>query len=268
MEKNARIAVVHNFCFLKTLLSLIERHAHRCVRIVRPQRSYDCRLRGVLVIFHLLLRNRVADESPYAATISQAHVLAAGVSGIMLAVPAFGLSDYAEDMTEQVLHILFILCLAWILICSVYAVQIFCCVATISTWRTTCGAAGAHTDGRHAAPGHRICRSACPGTDSLHVQPHPPLAGRRGFAGFRRIGFSRSCSGGENHSFQLLAGIQIAITEPIRIDDVSLWTSMGRIEEITAAYVVVCIWNLQRLIVPLSYFIEIHFRTGLAPPPT
>ncbi len=55
----------------------------------------------------------------------------------------------------------------------------------------------------------------------------------------------------------LLAGIQIAFTEPIRIDDVVvIQGDWGRIEEITSAYVVVKIWDLRRLIVPLSYFIE------------
>ena len=55
----------------------------------------------------------------------------------------------------------------------------------------------------------------------------------------------------------LLAGIQIAFTEPIRIDDVVvIQGNWGRIEEITSAYVVVKIWDLRRLIVPLSYFIE------------
>jgi small-conductance mechanosensitive channel len=55
----------------------------------------------------------------------------------------------------------------------------------------------------------------------------------------------------------LLAGIQIAFTEPIRIDDVVVVQGdWGRIEEITSAYVVVKIWDLRRLIVPLSYFIE------------
>ena len=55
----------------------------------------------------------------------------------------------------------------------------------------------------------------------------------------------------------LLAGIQIAFTEPIRIDDVVvIQGDWGRIEEITAAYVIVKIWDLRRLIVPLSYFIE------------
>ena len=54
-----------------------------------------------------------------------------------------------------------------------------------------------------------------------------------------------------------LAGLQIAITEPIRIDDVVvIQGEWGRIEEINSAYVVVRIWDLRRLIVPLNYFIE------------
>ncbi|MEO6981950.1 MAG: mechanosensitive ion channel domain-containing protein [Edaphobacter sp.] len=58
-----------------------------------------------------------------------------------------------------------------------------------------------------------------------------------------------------------LAGLQIALTEPIRIDDVVIVAGeWGRIEEITSAYVVVCIWDLRRLIVPLTYFIENPFQ--------
>jgi small-conductance mechanosensitive channel len=58
-----------------------------------------------------------------------------------------------------------------------------------------------------------------------------------------------------------LAGLQIAITEPIRIDDVVvIQGEWGRIEEINSAYVVVKIWDLRRLIVPLSYFIENSFQ--------
>jgi small-conductance mechanosensitive channel len=65
----------------------------------------------------------------------------------------------------------------------------------------------------------------------------------------------------------VFAGIQIAISEPIRIDDVVIVEGeWGRIEEITTSYVVVAIWDKRRLIVPLSYFIEKPFqnwtRTG------
>ena len=59
----------------------------------------------------------------------------------------------------------------------------------------------------------------------------------------------------------LLAGVQIALTEPFRIDDVVIVQGeWGKIEEITTAYVVVAIWDLRRLIVPLSYFIENPFE--------
>jgi small-conductance mechanosensitive channel len=57
-----------------------------------------------------------------------------------------------------------------------------------------------------------------------------------------------------------LAGLQIALTEPIKIDDVVVVQGeWGRIEEITSSYVVIRIWDLRRLIVPLSWFIENAF---------
>jgi len=59
----------------------------------------------------------------------------------------------------------------------------------------------------------------------------------------------------------LIAGIQIALTQPIRIDDVVIIEGeWGWIEEITSTYVVVRIWDLRRLIVPLSHFIEKPFE--------
>lgn len=59
----------------------------------------------------------------------------------------------------------------------------------------------------------------------------------------------------------LLAGLQIALTQPIRIEDaVVIEGEWGWIEEITPTYVVVKIWDWRRLIVPLSYFIEHPFQ--------
>ncbi len=59
----------------------------------------------------------------------------------------------------------------------------------------------------------------------------------------------------------LIAGLQIAITEPIRLDDVVIVQGeWGRIEKITTTYVVVRIWDERRLIVPLSKFIEEPFE--------
>jgi small-conductance mechanosensitive channel len=59
----------------------------------------------------------------------------------------------------------------------------------------------------------------------------------------------------------LLAGFQIAITQPIRLDDVVIVENeWGTIEEITLTYVVVRIWDLRRLILPITYFIEKPFQ--------
>lgn len=59
----------------------------------------------------------------------------------------------------------------------------------------------------------------------------------------------------------IIAGLQIAVTQPIRLDDVVIVENeWGRIEEITGTYVVVRIWDERRLIVPLQYFIEQPFQ--------
>jgi small-conductance mechanosensitive channel len=59
----------------------------------------------------------------------------------------------------------------------------------------------------------------------------------------------------------LLAGIQIAMTQPIRVEDsVIVEGEFGWIETITSTYVVIRIWDLRRLVVPLTYFIEKPFQ--------
>jgi small-conductance mechanosensitive channel len=59
----------------------------------------------------------------------------------------------------------------------------------------------------------------------------------------------------------LLAGIQIAITQPIKIgDSLIVEEEFGTVEDITATYVVVRTWDLRRLVLPLSYFIEQPFQ--------
>jgi small-conductance mechanosensitive channel len=59
----------------------------------------------------------------------------------------------------------------------------------------------------------------------------------------------------------LIGGVQLAITQPIRIDDaVIVENEFGWIEEITSTYVVIRLWDWRRLVVPLSYFIEKPFQ--------
>ncbi len=91
------------------------------------------------------------------------------------------------------------------------------------------------------------------------------------FEGIRTIGVSVLTSAGiagiiigfsaQKAIGTLLAGIQIALTQPIRLDDVVIVDGeWGRIEEINLTYVVVKIWDKRRLIVPSTYFIENTFQ--------
>lgn len=58
-----------------------------------------------------------------------------------------------------------------------------------------------------------------------------------------------------------IAGVQIALTQPIRVDDaVVVEGEWGRIEEITATYVVVRLWDWRRLVLPIAYFIDHPFE--------
>jgi small-conductance mechanosensitive channel len=59
----------------------------------------------------------------------------------------------------------------------------------------------------------------------------------------------------------LIAGVQIAITQPIRLEDaVIVEGEWGWIEEITSTYVVVRLWDWRRMVLPISYFLEKPFQ--------
>jgi Small-conductance mechanosensitive channel len=59
----------------------------------------------------------------------------------------------------------------------------------------------------------------------------------------------------------VLAGIQIALTQPLLIDDIVVVEGeFGQIEEITLTYVTVRTWDLRRMILPITYFIEKPFQ--------
>ena len=91
------------------------------------------------------------------------------------------------------------------------------------------------------------------------------------FEQIRRVGVSLFASAGvagiilgfaaQRMIGNVLAGFQIAISQPIRIDDVVIVENeWGWIEEINLTYVVVRIWDKRRLIVPTTYFIEKPFQ--------
>jgi small-conductance mechanosensitive channel len=243
---------------------LIERHVHRLV--FGSFVLSAAMIAGFVtywVVFHLVLRKSVSPTNHRTLRRFRKPVFwLLVISGAMLAVPAFGLSNYAEDITEHTLHILFILCLGWILICGVYAVQ------DILLRRYDIRLAD-NLRARQVRTQMAVMRRLAIGFVGLlalglilytfnHTRLWQAGAGLLASAGLASLALAAAA---KTTVSNLLAGIQIAITEPIRIDDVVIVDGQwGRIEEITAAYVVVCIWNLQRLIVPLSYFIENPFQ--------
>jgi small-conductance mechanosensitive channel len=87
----------------------------------------------------------------------------------------------------------------------------------------------------------------------------------------RNVGFSLLASAGiaglviglaaQRSMSTLLAGIQLSITQPIRIGDtVVVEGENGIIEEITLTYVVVRIWDMRRLVIPMTYFLDKPFQ--------
>ncbi|CAN5804555.1 hypothetical protein BH24BAC1_BH24BAC1_07940 [soil metagenome] len=91
------------------------------------------------------------------------------------------------------------------------------------------------------------------------------------FATVRRIGTGILTSAGilgiivgfaaQRSIANLLAGFQIAFTQPLRIDDVILVEGeFGRVEEITLTYIVLRLWDARRLVMPINYFIEKPFQ--------
>jgi small-conductance mechanosensitive channel len=91
------------------------------------------------------------------------------------------------------------------------------------------------------------------------------------FQGSRKVGMSILTSAGivsvvigfaaQKSLSSLLAGIQIAFSQQIRIDDaVVVENEWGRVEEINLTTVVVRIWDRRRLILPITYFVEKPFQ--------
>jgi small-conductance mechanosensitive channel len=215
------------------------------------------------IVFRLILRRKVSPRNHQ--TIQRFRKPAVWmflIASLMMAVPSFELSPGLDDLIQHGLHICFILGLAWILFTCVYAVQ------DVVMHRYDITAAD-NLRARRVQTQMTVLRRLAFGMIGIlalglilytfhHTRLWQAGAGLLASAGLATLVLATAAKSTVSN---LLAGIQIAFTEPIRLDDVVIVDGQwGRIEEITTAYVVVCIWNLQRLIVPLSYFIENPFQ--------
>ena len=91
------------------------------------------------------------------------------------------------------------------------------------------------------------------------------------FQGSRKVGLSVLTSAGvvsvvigfaaQKTLANLLAGIQIAFNQQIRLNDaVVVEKEWGRVEEINLTSVIVRLWDRRRLILPITYFVETPFE--------
>ena len=86
--------------------------------------------------------------------------------------------------------------------------------------------------------------------------------GLRGLPAARRSGAALAVGAAAQPALKnLIGGLQMAFTEPIRLDDVVIIDGeWGRIEEIRLTFVVVKLWDERRLVVPVSKFLEESFQ--------
>ena len=219
---------------------------------------------GVYIfVFRFVLRRKISFE--YHGTLgrfSKPALWAILFAVTMIALPAFGFQAGIQSVTEHALHIGLLLCIGWLLVAAVYAVD------DVLIQRYDISAAD-NLDARRIRTQMAVLRRLALFFVFMliaglilytfnHTRVWQYGAGLIASAGLASFALATAA---KTTVSNLLAGIQIALTEPIRLDDVVIVDGQwGRIEEITSAYVVVRIWNLQRLIVPLSWFIENPFQ--------
>lgn len=182
------------------------------------------------------------------------------LAAIALAVPALQLSAEVSDLVSHALGLGFIAAVAWLVIAAIAVADDY----VTEKYRTDVrDNLHARAIGTQAAVLRRIATVL-----TIIIAAAMMLMT---FPTVRQVGASMLASAGlaglvvgfaaRPTLSNLIAGLQIALTEPIRLDDVVIVQGeWGRIEEIGTTYVVVRIWDLRRLIVPLSYFIEQPFQ--------
>ena len=218
------------------------------------------------VVFRLLRRNQTETQKrslglrKFLAKPARGVFLTIGLRIILPLVPR--VPPVLLDRIEQVVEILLVLFLGWLAIGGVYVFQ----AVTLSRFDTSIEdnlrARGVHTQMQFF---RRVLIAIVVLLDAgaLLWSLHDPTLWKYGTGLLASAGLASLvlATAAKSTASNLIAGMQIALSEPIRIDDVVvIQGEWGRVEEITSTYVVVKIWDERRLVVPLSYFIEQPFE--------
>jgi small-conductance mechanosensitive channel len=191
---------------------------------------------------------------------ARAVLLAISVLIVLPLVP--GMPPSIRDQATQAVEVLLVLFLGWLAIGGVYVFQAFLASRFDTTVADNLQARRVHTQiqiFRRVLIVIVVILDAGALLWSLHDERLWKYGtGLMASAGLASLVMALAA---KSTASNLLAGMQIALTQPIRIDDVVVIQGhWGRIEEITSTYVVVKIWDERRLIVPLSYIIEQPFE--------
>lgn len=183
--------------------------------------------------------------------------------GIRIGLPYLPvIPTHALDSTEQFLESIIVLLLGWLAIGGVYVFEAFTLKRFDTTLADNLRARRVHTQMQFF---RRLIIAIVVLLDSgvFLWSLHEPRLWNYGTGLLASAGLASLvlAAAGKSTASNLIAGMQIAFTDPIRIDDVVvIQGEWGRIEEITSTYVVLKIWDERRLVVPLSYFIEQPFE--------
>jgi len=222
-------------------------------------------LAGIVVHFvlRLLLRRALAHQ-PFALSLVERVRVLSGLAfatiALGLVVPALDLSPVTVDWIEGALRFIFVVLIGWI---ALVAVDVG---VTVYLMRFRVDTADNLLARKHVTQ-MRVLKRVI----STLVVVFTAGAALMTIGAVRQVGVSLFASAGVAGIVaglaarpvlsNLIAGVQLAMTQPIRIDDaVIVENEWGWIEEITSTYVVVRIWDLRRMVVPLAYFIEKPFQ--------
>ncbi|PLX85690.1 MAG: mechanosensitive ion channel protein MscS [Desulfuromonas sp.] len=180
--------------------------------------------------------------------------------GILLVAPALRLPPGFLGIFRNLFSIALIGGIAWLLAGTVFALRDLVLIRFDMKVRDNLKARAVHTQVNVLVKVALVVIFIVAGASMLMT-----------FEKVRQVGFSILASAGiagiivgfaaQRSIATLLAGIQIAATQPIRLDDVVIVEGeWGRIEEITLTYVVVRVWDLRRLVLPITYFLEKPFQ--------
>ena len=221
-------------------------------------------LLGYIILFKVLLRLAARPDTPMLQTLvlrwRNPAKLLLPLLVVLMAVPTLQFADGVATLLQHLCSLTLIFGIAWLLASTILGMQEMVLLRYDITAIDNLKARAVSTQVNILVKIVMVLIFIIAGATMLMTfdkvrQVGVSLLASAGIAGII-IGFAAQRS-----LTTLIAGIQIAITQPIRLDDVvTVEGEWGRIEEINLTYVVICLWDLRRLVVPITYFLEKPFQ--------